>query len=128
MSKQITNLREAELSLKLARRDLARVRWAVDLRDKMPATVSLFDYADQGLVKFYMSQWPQFADDPKMREKWSDQLDICLEALEKYVASVEDWQKRMHGRAVRCSLPKKKQRELGMLPSVENEINMRNGL
>jgi len=121
---KIRTIQEADRSLREARLDLQRCQWAQNLRDNMTTMQSLADC--QPLLKFYMSQWPQFAKDKNYRQLWSDQLDIAAENIVEYIKNVEAWKAKRIG-TPRCVLPKKKQRELGLLPSVEQEIAIREG-
>ncbi len=121
---KIRTILEADKSLKLARLDLQRCVWAQGIRDRAPQFYELHDRQD--LLKFYMSQWPNLASDPKHRQLWSDQLDLAVDNINEYIEKVEEWKKKKIG-TPRCVLPKKKQREMGLLPSVEQEIAIREG-
>ena len=103
---------------------MERCTWAKNLRDAPPQIYKIEDRQD--LLKFYLSQWPQFAGDPNHIRLWSDQLDLATDHIVKYIEAVEHWKKQKIGNP-KCCLPKKKQRELGLLPSVENEIAIREG-
>lgn len=112
---KIRTLDEARKSIANAQIDLKRVHWARDLRDA-PGQYQLIDRQD--LLKFYISQWSELGSDPEHRQKWSDQLDILIESIEKYIPEVEEWMRRKLISKRSC-VPLKKQREQGLLPSVE---------
>ena len=121
---KIRTLQEANKSLSAARIDLQRCLWAQNLRDQLPKTYQLQERQD--LLKFYMSQWPQFASEKNHRKLWSDQLDVVTENVREYIANVEKWREKKIG-TIRNVMPKKKQRAMGLLPSVEQEIAMLEG-
>ena len=121
---KIKTVAEANKSLSLARLDLQRCMWAQQIRDRPPRAYELKDRPD--LIKFYLSQWPNLASDPNHRRLWSDQLDAAADNIRSYIENVEIWVKKKIG-TPRCVLPKKKQRELGLLPPVEVEIAIHEG-
>ena len=49
---------------------------------------------------------------------WKTKIEEEIERINKLLEGNEKWLGLMKGRAFRCALPKKKQRELGLLPPV----------
>lgn len=113
---KIKTIAQGYINISRARIDLDRCRWAQAERDKHPQVYGLQDR--QELLKFYLSQWPNLANDKNCRKLWSDQLDCTTESIENYIKTVEDWIKSTMGKPRRSCLPKKKQRELGLLPKL----------
>lgn len=119
MSDAITTIKEAEKSLSAAKRDL-------DFLNRMQLMIQP-DKMHPALFNFYKTQWPEYLYAEERETKWENALKDEIDNVGKYIAKVEAWVKHKMTHAVRCALPKKKQRELGMLPSVESEIAMREG-
>lgn len=112
--RKMLSLRDAATSLKAARVDLNRLYWARAKRDAIMTLEPL--HKDMDLLNFYVAIWPQFIKDPACRQRWSDSLDLEIEKIEKYIRQVNAWTEKVVGKPVRCAMPKKKQRELGLLP------------
>jgi hypothetical protein len=49
---------------------------------------------------------------------WKDMVNKQVIYIKQYVSQTEQWMKDRLDKPYRCALPKKKQRELGMLPPV----------
>jgi hypothetical protein len=112
MKKKLT-IRQVQAQRETAKMDLKRWRYFEEKLKKVPVLMTEHDM--QFLMSF-VDLKPEDVKAGKMYEKFALFVDDQIVYTENYLQSTEKWLKEKL--KPRCCLPKKRQRELGMLPPV----------